>query len=121
MSASFIRSSRAKSLLIDFFLTAVCLSHGDNPRVLAARRVGESHDAAGQHAQGDKPFLPIIETVIHECDARACEHFLGVPKIQAMLDEVAAVLGLVPFEHSVALFVVTSNRAVFPLDVLPIP
>src|ERR1700730_16169875 len=108
MSASFIRSSRAKSLLIDFLLTTVCLPHGDNPRVLAARRVGDHHDVLGQHAQGYNPFLPIIETVIHECDARACEHFFSVPKIQATLDEVAAVLGLVPFEHSVALFVVTS-------------
>jgi hypothetical protein len=84
--------------LIDFLLTAVCLSHGDNPRVLAARRVGDNHNPAGQHAKGDKPFLPIIETVIHECDTRAGQDFLGVPKIQAMPDEVAAVLGLVPFE-----------------------
>lgn len=76
--------------------------------------MGDNHNPAGQHAKGDKPFLPIIETVIHECDTRTGQDFLGVPKIQAMPDEVAAVLGLVPFEPIVALFVVTSNGARFP-------
>jgi hypothetical protein len=62
MSASFILSSPSHVAFDRCFAHAVCLSHGDNPRVLAARRVGD-HDAASQDPQGDKPFLSIIETV----------------------------------------------------------
>jgi len=41
---------------------------------------------------------------------------LPAPKIQAIADEVAAVL-LLPFEHSVALFVVTSNGGFFSSEI----
>jgi hypothetical protein len=39
ISASFILSIRAKSLLIDFLLTSVSLPHGDDARSFIARRV----------------------------------------------------------------------------------
>src|SRR5216683_1435900 len=98
MSESFIRLSRAKSLLIDFLLTSVRLPHGDNARCLAARGMGYRYQPSGKQAQSDKPFLSIIEAVIYEGDARACKHQFSVREIQAMLDKVAAVLRRVPFK-----------------------
>src|SRR5689334_158678 len=72
MSASLVRSTLAKSLLIDFLLTSICLPHGDNSRdVIAAWRVGNNHYSTGEQAQSDKPFLSIIETVIDERNACA--------------------------------------------------
>jgi SWIB/MDM2 domain len=61
MSASFIRSSRTKSLLIDFLLTTVCLSHGDNPRVVAARRVGDNHHADKRNVRADENLLEVFD------------------------------------------------------------
>jgi hypothetical protein len=44
-----MRSTLAKSLLIDFLLTSICLSHGDNPRdVVAAWRVGDNDYSTGE-------------------------------------------------------------------------
>src|ERR1700685_1627383 len=69
MSASFMRSTRAKSLLIDFLFTAISLSHGDDARSLIARRVGYDHQATRQQAQAYKLFFSIIETVVLERNA----------------------------------------------------
>jgi hypothetical protein len=47
-----MRSTLAKSLLIDFLLTSICLSHGDNPRgIVAAWRVGNDDYSTGERAQ----------------------------------------------------------------------
>src|SRR5690242_560658 len=98
MSESFMRSILAKSLLIDFLLTSICLSHGDDMRhVAAARRVSNDDYSTGEQAQAGKPFLSIIEAIVHEGHARAAEHSFGIGKIQAVLDEVAAVLCLALF------------------------
>ena len=95
-----MRSTLAKSLLIDFLFTSICLPHGDNPRdVVAAWRVGNDDYSTGEQAQGDKPFLSIIETAIYERDARPGQDLFGVRKIQTMFGEVAAVLRLVPFVY----------------------
>jgi hypothetical protein len=52
-----MRSTLAKSLLIDFLLTSIYLSHGDNPRgVVAAWRVGNNNYSTGEQAQSDQPF-----------------------------------------------------------------
>jgi hypothetical protein len=92
-----MRSILTKSLLIDFLLTSIRLSHGDNPRgVAAAERVGDNDYPTGEQAQSDKPFLSIIETVIYERDARAGQHLF---EIQPMLGEVDAVLRFVPFVY----------------------
>jgi hypothetical protein len=49
-----MRSTRAKSLLIDFLLTSICLSHGNNPGdVVAAWRVGNDDYSTGERAQSD--------------------------------------------------------------------
>lgn len=48
MSRSRIRSIRAKSLLIDFLLTSVSLSHGDDPRSVVAGRVGDDDQPSRQ-------------------------------------------------------------------------
>lgn len=47
-------STLAKSLLIDFLLTPVCLSHGDDPRdIAAAGRVGNDNYSTVEQAQRD--------------------------------------------------------------------
>jgi len=80
-----MRSTLAKSLLIDFLLTSICLSHGDNPRdVVAAWRVGNDNHSTGEQAQGDKPFLSIIEAAVYEGNAWSGQHLFGVHKIQTM-------------------------------------
>jgi len=49
-----MRSTLAKSLLIDFLLTSICLSHGDNPLgIVAAWRVGNDDYSTGERAQSD--------------------------------------------------------------------
>jgi len=49
-----MRSTLAKSLLIDFLLTSICLSHGNNPRgIAAAWRVGDDDYPAREQAQSD--------------------------------------------------------------------
>jgi len=59
-------------------------------RVLSSpRSVDNDDNSTGEYAQGDEPFLSIIETVIDECYTRSGQHLLGVAKIQAMLSEVA--------------------------------
>ena len=81
-----MRSILAKSLLIDFLLTSICLYHGAYTRyVAAARRVGNDDYSTGEQAEAGKPFLSIIEAVIHEGRARAAEHSFGIGKIQAVL------------------------------------
>src|SRR5207248_3980457 len=95
-----MRSILAKSLLIDFLLTSICLSHGDNPGdVAAAWRVGNNDYSTGEQTQGDKPFLSIIEAAVYEGDAKPGQHLFGVRKIQTVFSEVAAVLRLVPFVY----------------------
>jgi hypothetical protein len=93
-----MRSILAKSLFVDFLLTSICLSRGDNPRdVPAAWRVGDNDCSTGEQAQGDKPFLSIIETVVYEGDARPGQHLFGVRKVQTVFGGVALVLRFVPF------------------------
>src|SRR5438477_4863862 len=99
MSASLIRSTFAKSLLIDLLLTPVRLPHGDYARCLAPRGMGYDNRPSVQQAQRDKPFLSIVEAAILEGDARPRKYLFGVPEIQAMLSEVAAVLRIVPFVY----------------------
>src|SRR5262249_30698153 len=93
-----MRSILAKSLFVDFLLTLICLSHGDNARdVLVVRRVGNDDYSTSEQAQSDEPFLSILETVINEGDARSSQHLFGVRKIQTVFSEVGAVLRFVPF------------------------
>src|SRR5580704_9614168 len=95
-----MRSTLAKSLLIDFLLMSICLSHGDNPRdVVAAWRVGNNDYSTGEQAQCDKPFLSIIEAAIYEGYAGTGQYLFGIRKIQPMFSEVAAVLRFVPLEY----------------------
>src|ERR1022692_2841575 len=108
-----MRSILAKSLLIDFLFTPIRLSHGDNARYVAARGMGYEDHPAIERAQGDKPFLSIVEAAILEGDTRPIEYLLGVHEIQAVLSEVAAILRFVPFVLQfpiVVLSVVTGNR-----------
>jgi hypothetical protein len=58
--------------------------------------MGYDDHAPSKQAQGDKPFLSIVEAAILESDAGSGKHLFGVVEIQAMLGEVAAVLRLVP-------------------------
>jgi hypothetical protein len=95
-----MRSILAKSLLIDFSLTSICLSHGDNPRgVIAAWRVGDNNYSNGEQAQGDKPHFPIIEAAVYESDARPGQHPCSVREIQTVFSEVAAILRFIPFAY----------------------
>src|SRR5271167_2845509 len=95
-----MRSTLAKSLLIDFLLTSICLSHGDNSgNVVATWRVGDNDYSADEQAQSDKPFLSIIKTVIDEGDAGSAQHLFGVRKVQTMLGGVAAAFRLVPLAY----------------------
>jgi hypothetical protein len=49
-----MRSILAKSLLVDFLLTSIGLSHGDDARHgVAARRVGNDDYSTGEQAQCD--------------------------------------------------------------------
>jgi hypothetical protein len=43
-----MRSIRAKSLFVDFLLTSIPLSHGDDERSLIALRMGYDHQTPGQ-------------------------------------------------------------------------
>ncbi len=93
-------STLAKSLLIDFLFTSICLSHRDNPRdTFAPWRVGNHDYSTGQQTQGDEPFLTIIETVIYEGDATTAEHLFSVREIQPVLSEVAPVLRFIPLVY----------------------
>jgi hypothetical protein len=75
--------------LIDFLLTSICLSHGDNPRgIVPAWRVGNDDYPTVDQTQRDEPFLSIVETAICEGDARTGEHLFGVLKIQPVFSEV---------------------------------
>ncbi len=85
MSESFMRSTLAKSLLIDFFLTSICLSHRDDSCSFVATRSVSDHDRTPvEQAQGDQPFLSIIEAAVDEGDAGPFEHVFGIGEIQAM-------------------------------------
>jgi hypothetical protein len=76
-------STLAKSLLIDFLLASISLSHADNARdIVAARHMGDNSYSTGEPAQGDELFLPIIETVIYEGDTKSAQHMFGVREIQ---------------------------------------
>jgi hypothetical protein len=68
-------------------------------KFVAARRVGDDDYSTGEQAQGDKPFLSIIETVIYEGDARPCQHLSGVSKVKAMLRRIGAVLCFISFVY----------------------
>src|SRR5258708_36201138 len=113
MSASFIRSIRAKSLVTDFLLTPVSFPHGDDARLFVARRVGDHHQPPGEQTQRDEPFFSIVEAVIHECDTRPGKHLLGVRKLQAVLGRSCCGSSLRPIRTSiftVTRFVVTLKR-----------
>src|ERR1035441_5246518 len=96
MPASFVRSIRAKSLLIDFLLTAIALSHRDDPSSPAARCVGDDYQASREQAQRDQPRFSIIETIVFESDTWPGEYLFRILKAQAVFGEVTAILRLVP-------------------------
>src|ERR1035437_4904237 len=91
-----MRSILAKSLLIDFLFTSVPFPHGDDARSLIARSVGHDNQPSGQQTQSDKPFFPVLETVILERDARSGKHLCGILEAQAVLCEILPVLRFVP-------------------------
>jgi hypothetical protein len=102
-------------LTIDFLLTSVSLSYGDDARPVIARRMGYDDQAPSQPTQGDEPFLAVRKTIVFEGDAWSGEYLLGILKTEAMLGDVRPVLRLVLFVfHSISrlivlLFVVTHN------------
>ena len=42
--------------------------------------MGNDDHSTGEQAQGDQPFLSIIEPVVHEGDARPSENLFGIGK-----------------------------------------
>ena len=58
--------------------------------------MGNDDYSTGEQAQGDQPFLSIIEPVVYEGDARPGENLLGVGKMQAVFNKVAATLRFIP-------------------------
>jgi len=63
----FIRSIRSKSLLMDFWLTSICLSHEDHASDgVPARPVRDDNHPTGKQAQRNQPFLPVVEAVIYK-------------------------------------------------------
>ena len=60
--------------------------------------MGYRYQPSRKQAQSDKPFLSIIEAVIHEGDARIGKHRFSVREIQAVLGQVTAVLNRIPFK-----------------------
>jgi hypothetical protein len=77
-----MRATLAKSLSVDFLLTAICLPHRDNPGdIAAASRVGVHDCSTGEQAQSDKPFLCIIKTTIYERYARAVQRLRDSPTL----------------------------------------
>jgi hypothetical protein len=96
MSRSLSRSNLATSLLIDFLLTSVHLSHEDDARHLVPTRgVSHHHDPPSKHSESDQPFLSIVETVVDEADAAAGEDLFGIGNVEALLGTMAAVLGFI--------------------------
>jgi hypothetical protein len=59
--------------------------------------VGHDNQSSGQQTQSDKPFFPILETVIFERDARPGKHVYGILEAEAVLGEILPVLGFVLF------------------------
>jgi hypothetical protein len=45
----------------------------------------------------DKPFFPVLETVVFERDARPGKHVYNILEAEAVLDAIFPVLGFVPF------------------------
>src|SRR5690348_7307788 len=99
MSSSRRASTRAKSLLIDFLLTQICLPEGDNPRAAATRRMNHNHYSPGHDAKRDQPRLAVVKPTVLECDASAFEHQLHILEGEPVLLLVGQVLLLVPFEQ----------------------
>src|SRR5437879_10381611 len=91
-----MRSTLAKSLLIDFLLTPIRLPHGDDAGCFAVRRMGNDDHPSSEHAQGDKPFLSIVEAAILEGNASFVKHLLGIFDVRPIVSSAAAVLALVP-------------------------
>jgi hypothetical protein len=75
---------------------AIALPHRDNARSLIAWSMGDDHQTAGEQPHGDQVFLPVVEAVVDEGDARPGEDLPGVLEAQPMFGEVAAVLWLRP-------------------------
>ena len=74
--------------------------------------MGHDNQPSGQQTQSDKPFFPVLETVIFERDARSGKHLCGILEAQAVLGEILPALRFVPLVFqfpNVALFVVTSK------------
>ncbi len=69
----------------------------DNACPVVAWGMGDHNQATCQQAQRDQPLLPIIETVIFECDARPVKDVFRVLEAQAMLREVLPAFLLDPF------------------------
>jgi hypothetical protein len=65
--------------------------------------MGYHDQPSGKQAQGDKPFLSIIETVILEGHARSGKHPFGVLKGQTVLGEVATVFRRFPLTYHLGL------------------
>jgi len=53
---------------------------------------GNDRYSTGEQAQGDKPFLPIIETVIYEGYTRPGQHLFGIRKVESMFNEIVVIL-----------------------------
>ena len=85
MLASLIVSRRFKSLLVGFFFTAIALSHRNDPRLLAARRVVHHHHMTLKATYGDESWFAVVEAGIFERDARPAEHGLCIIKAEAVL------------------------------------
>jgi hypothetical protein len=77
-----MRSIRAKSLLIDFFLTTVPLSHGNDARRLVTRRMGNDHQTPDQQTQRDEPLFAVSKTVVFKGDAGPGKDLFGIFKAE---------------------------------------
>jgi len=61
--------------------------------------MSDDHQAARQRSQRNRTLYTVIETIIYEADARACEKQFCIFEPQAMFKVIAAILGEVPFER----------------------
>src|SRR5271168_4046578 len=96
MSASLMRSIRAKSLLIYFLFTSLALPHGNDARSLIARRMRYDHQTCGQQAQRDESFFAAGEAVVLESDAGAGKNLIRVLEAEPVLGEVCPVFSFIP-------------------------
>src|ERR1700730_3233707 len=98
MSSSRSLSIRSKSLLIACSFAGIGFPHRDDPSGIAARRVRNDDDPAGQAADGEVPGLTVGLTRIFERQRASGKNLRGIREIQPVLLLVRLVLLLVPFE-----------------------